>query len=354
MGAAVSIGVSKTENEIITKSVNQCKKATVSNEMFLQGITHDPAPTCKNPTFSVQQSAVVDADCFINSLQNNMADSIKNMKTTTQVGFGIAGSTSIEESKQKINAALENACGGVSATQVVNAKDIRSRACDMTFIQNANAKSKCKIDALQDAAIKTDTTSETGATGASLSSLLFGTGSSLIIWIIVIVVVLGGIGGLVYYMKKKKTDDSGDSDEGTDTTQEGGANNAFINPQSYPIIIGIVVLALIAMFISRSKLSDNTITMRDLENFQTKVTEAQCIARQIPRTRPLPPICTPRPSPCVSRPTTPQSDNLSWPNYSAYEKANGNIYPTVNLFTQEYYENPQHRTQLDDYYGLLI
>ena len=198
MGAQVSTTVSETENEIITKSVNQCKRGVASNELYLQGFTHRAAPQCKNPTFSVEQSAVVDASCFINALQDNMANTIKNLSTTAQGGFGIQGATSIDRSKQLINAQLENICGGASSQNLVSHKDIETNACDVAFVQNASSKSKCEIEALQKAAIQTDTTMETGAKGASISDLLFGSGMSLIIWAIVILVVLGGV---YYYMK---------------------------------------------------------------------------------------------------------------------------------------------------------
>lgn len=355
MGAAISTNVSRTENEIISKAVNQCKRGTASNELYLKGITHDPAPTCKNPTFSVQQSAVVDADCFINALQNNMADTIKKMQATTQAGFGIAGSTNIDEGKQKINAALTNSCGGVSATQVIDAKDITSRACDMTFIQNATAQSKCKIDALQDAALKTESNMDAGATGASLASILFGSGSSVIVWIIGLVVVLGIIGGIGYYMqsdsdsgssfskfkskikskKNKKKPNKKTDDE--DNTQEGGRGKWYENT-NYPLSILMVCMFLLSVFISQSKLTDSSkqLTPSDMLNFGNKVNELHL-------------------KEAFGRHSSTSSYNdggVEWPDYNIYERAGGNNWVDKDIFGQDYVRDPNYYKDLDSYYNV--
>lgn len=309
MGATISTSVSKTQNEIITKSVNKCKRGTASNELYLQGITHDPAPSCKNPTFSVNQSALVDADCFINALQTNMAESISKLQTTAQGGFGITGATNINEAGQKISASLENSCGGVSATQVVNAKDITSRACDMVFVQNANAKSKCKIDALQDNAIKTDNALTTDATGASLASLLFGSGSSIIIYAIAIVIILGGLGTVFYYVRKSDNDQDGGCAGGIDKRT-----------------IGLLAFMALLLYVISKYMGWNLPFTQsdDLLRFSRTYSEAQSIA-----------------------------DKNTWPAYDSYEKAGGLHDNADNLFPISFGPGIVQNESLDSYYATL-
>lgn len=328
MGASISTSVSKTQNEIITKSVNSCKKGVASNEMFLQGITHDPAPTCQNPTFSVTQSATVDADCFINALQTNMADAISKLNTTAQGGFGITGATNINEAGQKISASLETTCGGVSATQTVTAKDITSRACDMVFVQNANAKSKCKIDALQENAIKTDNALTTDATGASLGSLLFGSGSSIIVYAIAIVIILGGLGTVFYYVRKTDRDD-----------QDGGCGKTTYT--QIAVFLAFLALALIII----SKYMGWKVPVfddGDLLKFTRTYNEAQAVADihdQIDLQ--------------TNIGLQTNMAGAGWPSYVAYEKAGGLHDQGKNLFPDHYgpgFDAAKSNESLDDYY----
>jgi len=331
MGVTASTSVSKTDNQIITKSVATCKKASVSNELYLQGITQDPAPSCKNPTFMVSQSATVDADCFINALQTNMADAISKLKTGAQGGFGITAATNVNEASQKISASLETTCGGVSATQVINAKDITSRACDMVFIQNANAKSKCKIDALQDNAIKTDNALTTDATGASIGSLLFGSGSSIIVYAIAFVIIIGGLGTIAYYVSKSKKD------------QDGGCSGM---KASHKQAIGLVALVALLLYVVAKYFGWNgyeSMGSGDLLKFNRTYNEAQAVAKIHEDIRSS--MNTDTPVRIEGN-----TGDRSWPSYASYEKAGGLHDKGLNLFPTHYGTGMSHDANLDNYF----
>jgi hypothetical protein len=166
---------------------------------------------------------------------------------------------------------LENKCGGASSTNLVAIKDITTRACDMTIVQNASAKAKCKIDALQEAVVKSDTTLASTATGASLGSLLFGGGIGGIVGGIVIVLILIGI---AYYIYKKRTAATAQL-----SAQIGGVDKfSLFDKKTYPVAIILTLLILVVIFIAYSRTPDTQLTVIDLTNFQSKLSEAKKIA----------------------------------------------------------------------------
>lgn len=246
MGASISTATTEATSSVITESVNQCKKGAVSNEIYLQGITHNPSPSCVNPTFDVSQSAAVDADCFINALQNNLVSNVSKLSNEAQAGIGVALTNSSSINKQALDTKLENLCGGASTSNIISAKDINSRACNMTFVQNATAKAKCKIDALQDAVVKSDIDQQTKATGASLAGLLFGGGVGGAVIMIVVVIIIGVV---AWYVWKKYRGQSGGA---TFTT------NDLYDEKNYPTIIILSFLILVAIILTAQKKSKVT------------------------------------------------------------------------------------------------
>lgn len=267
MGASVSSNVSEATSSVITSSVNKCKKGVASNELYLSGITHDPSPGCTTSSFNVNQSALVDADCFINSLQNNLVENVSKLTADAQAGIGVAVTNNTSVNKQNLESRLENICSGASSTNMVAAKDITSRACNMAFVQGASAKTKCKIDAIQDAVVKTETALASTATGASLGSLLFGGGVGGIVGGIVIVLIL--IAAAYAYYKYK----SGG------IRQMGGVDNfSLFDKKTYPVAIILTLLILVVVFVAYSRTTDTQLTVVDLTNFQSKLSEAKKIA----------------------------------------------------------------------------
>lgn len=267
MGAGISSNVSEATSSVITSSVNKCKKGVASNELYLSGITHDPSPGCKTSSFNVNQSALVDADCFINSLQNNLVENVSKLTADAQAGIGVAVANNSSINKQNLESRLENICSGASSTNMVAAKDITSHSCDMTFVQNASAKTKCKIDAIQDAVVKTETVLASTATGASLGSLLFGGGIGGAVGGIVIVLIL--IAAAYAYYKYR----SGGM------KQMGGVDNfSLSDKKTYPVAIILTLLILVAVFVAYSRTNDTQLTVVDLTNFQSKLSEAKKIA----------------------------------------------------------------------------
>lgn len=337
MGASVSTSSVTSENNIITKSTNSCGKTVASNVLNISGIKWNPPQYCgKESKFTVDQVAKVDADCFINSLQENLADSVAKLNAQAQTGLGVAVSTNVSDIKQSITSIVENECKGASSTNVVAAKDIESTGCQMQFFQNATAKSKCKIDALQKMAIKSDTTADTTAAGANLGSLLFGSWGGIGLTSLIVLIVVGIIGYYLWSRSQNKAVEEADADteeDATDSEQKGGN---FFNKKNYSITIIMILLVLVVVFVAFSNTSNNQLTVIDLANFQNKVAEAKQIAK-------LDTISD----------TRSDIDSVAYPNYDSYIRQSINPIPS-NLMTQPYMSGPIYYDSLRTYYEPLI
>ena len=368
MGASVSSNVSQTDNQTITNSVNQCNKGVASNTLFIQGFKHDPLPSCQNPSFNVNQSASVDATCFINAMQDGMAQSLTNLNANTTAGFGLSGSSNVNDSKQKIVQNLQNICGGASSTQLVAAKDIETKACNVVFVQNATAQTACQISALQDATIQTDSTLQAQSAGASLASFIFGSnlGISMMMLIAIIVVVGGGYLIFKNYGSGAQPEEAVETPEiepeenETDETKSLGGKlfGGFgeFNSENYSMLIIIIILFMAVIFIAFSRSSNNKITMSDFGNFQNKISQAKKIAgleqsdqsEQSDDSYLSEPL---RPNPI--RPKYTYWTDEEYPQYSWYERQTVSPIPT-NLFPISYTTKTMHHNTLDSYYRPLI
>lgn len=331
MGASVSTATSATTNDIITTSVNQCPKTSASNQLSVNNLTIPPNPACgtgTNPaqTLNIAQAAAVDAQCYITALQNNTASTIATLNANAQAGLGIAVSTDVASINNNLKANIQNTCKNVSTSNAISINDSLIAACTTTIAQNANANSMCQINALQTTAIQAQTSATSTATGASLSSLL-GIGISSTIIIIIIIVVI------YYFWSSKKS--SSNSDEGDDDESRGGAGSDFFNKKNYSITIIMILLILVVVFVAFSTTSSSKLTMPDLANFQSKVAEANKIAK-------------------LDESSETKSDDRSYPNYDSYIRQTINPIPQ-NIFTQPYMTNNQsYYNNLNAYYEPLI
>lgn len=375
MGVGVSTNVSEATSSVLTTSVNKCKKGAASNELYLSGVTHDPSPGCKTSSFNISQSAVVDADCFINALQNNLVENVSKLTADAQAGIGVAVANNTSVNKQELNTKLENICAGASSTNMVSAKDITSHACDMTFVQNASAKTKCKIDALQDAVVKSETALASTATGASLGSLLFGGGIGGAVGGIVIVLLLvaaayayyryktGGVSAVSDIIRPRYRRPAPVIDEQTDASpdaqdeQVGGDFNLF-NKKNYPVVIIITLLILVGIFMAYSRTPNAQLTASDLDNFQSKLFEAKKIANLETSTS------TSTVSDIVNEQILPPYQNYRSSivhNYESDQVQKQNLLPVQmvyqnpsDIFEQPYMIGPVYYNDLDSYYNPLI
>ena len=377
MGASVSSNVSQTDNQTITNSVNQCNKGVASNTLFIQGFKHDPLPSCQNPSFNVNQSASVDATCFINAMQDGMAQSLTNLNANTTAGFGLSGSSNVNDSKQKIVQNLQNICGGASSTQLVAAKDIETKACNVVFVQNATAQTACQISALQDATIQTDSTLQAQSAGASLASFIFGSNLGISMMMLIAIIVVVGGGYLIFKNYGSGTEEpvnenEGDGDEnlGTDSDVSesiektdkskslggklfGGFGE--FNSENYSMLIIIIILFMAVIFIAFSRSSNNKITMSDFGNFQNKISQAKKIAglEQSDQSEQSDDSYLSEPLHSPIRPKYTYWTDEEYPQYSWYERQTVSPIPT-NLFPISYTTKTMHHNTLDSYYRPLI
>ena len=181
MGSASS-QVSTTSQTVVDKVFDQCSAPLSANQLTLSNVNFNPNPLlCKgqNTDFDIEQKAAVNAQCFIDASQTGLAQALATQDAKAQQGLGFAVSTNENENSQNISSYLTNACTGASATNTANLTNINVSSCNYHNIQSTDAKSACKINAIQDIANKIDANQTAASTGLTLASLFTGYGNTL-------------------------------------------------------------------------------------------------------------------------------------------------------------------------------
>lgn len=200
MGVSFAGNKTHIENNMLSKAYNSCPNIGTTNIIDIDGVTFDPPANCNPPpNFEIGQTATVDANCVLTSLQKSAAPVVVNLDANAQAGLGFSFSTNISDVTNNINQITKNTCANVSSTNSASIKDTTIKACKFRAIQNATQNVSCQINSTQ------DMISKIAASSSASSKGLFGGSSSstLIIIIVVILLLLGGGVGFYLYKKNK-------------------------------------------------------------------------------------------------------------------------------------------------------
>jgi hypothetical protein len=203
MGAQASTNKVKTSVEINNEAINKCGSTTVTNAILLKKAKITCPKDCKgNCKFSINQGAAVDATCLIQAHQDALSETIAAMDAKTKTGLGFGASTNVSDMRKELNNKIQSECGGASSTQKIDASEMQLEMCDVTFAQNATAKSKCELGALQAMRDKTETLAKATTEGLdpaefmkAYASMILGVVAIVVVIIIVIIVVMFSGGG---------------------------------------------------------------------------------------------------------------------------------------------------------------
>ena len=309
MGASVSTNKSSIENNMLQSAYNSCGTVGSYNVTDLSGIQFLPPPECgSNSSFTIGQTATVDAKCLLTSLQKSAANVATKLSAQAQAGLGFAVSTNISDTVNNISQYSKNKCSNVSASNQASIKDTIIKACTFRVVQNANANQSCQINATQDAISNIATNEAANAKGASIWSLLFGSGGYGKIILIMILVIAIAVAALIlvkhFTGKKGKKSTSGKHKTGkhkhksssikitdldSDLGQTGGLMslfNSMNDPQafmnnlkknnSYTILVIVIIVILVIFLYNLFKNKDNKLTENDIQNiYQTINQEPQ-------------------------------------------------------------------------------
>lgn len=190
MGAQASTNKVKTRVELNNEAINKCGSTTVTNAILLKKAKITCPKDCKgNCKFSINQGAAIDASCLINSSQASMAETLASMDAGTKAGLGFSASTNVSDMQKEINNKITNECGGASSTQKIDASEMQLEMCDVTFAQNATAKSKCQLGAIQDIRDKAETATKASSEGVDPTKILSAY-SNMIIGIVAVIILI--------------------------------------------------------------------------------------------------------------------------------------------------------------------
>lgn len=284
MGLAESVTTQQVVTDISTTAINSCPSSQASNYFSANNITYTCPDGCppEDCVFEVDQTATVDAACYITALQQTAAQQLSNVSQDTKSAIGLNLSYTATDIQTQLSNTVINECGDVPNTVnnqvVLTNADIN--ACGMFIIQNATDNQICQINATQDIInnVTNEILSETQ--GSSLTQLLFGSGLTsvfiilgILIFIFIVIAVILIVVVLVKKSKKKPDNSNensftsgidddinfgGKADSADNETSTNGRRNKSI----YILVgLGIVLLAAVLYYSTRNekKITDNEI-----------------------------------------------------------------------------------------------
>jgi hypothetical protein len=254
MGPAVSVNRTRVNNDFSSSVYAGCAIPNAVNVTNLEDITYTQPAHCppSSKGLHIEQNAVLDAQCVINTLQKQLAETISKMESNAQAALGFAVSTNVNDIQNQISQKLTTKCEAASATNKVEIKGADVTACQLVVIQNATARMACQLDALQDLVNRVESEQKAESSGTSFFGLIFGSTGGIIVTIaIVIIIIIIIIIVITKYSKK---------------FQKGG----FLNYQKFHgnlilcAITLLVILLMINIYQSRLKSHANSILFRQM------------------------------------------------------------------------------------------
>lgn len=151
VNAKQSRTVSEMQDEISTKLSSECKPASCTNSSTGAIKIGYVGSGCD---FKATQTCKADANCIISNALDVVAKQIKADKVTGDIGEGngmvdISKTDNITSIKKKLSTAVDNVCGGASASNYSN-RPVDISVCEGKFdmSQMGDAKSSCAINSL--------------------------------------------------------------------------------------------------------------------------------------------------------------------------------------------------------------
>ncbi|XWV24861.1 hypothetical protein QJ856_gp0922 [Tupanvirus deep ocean] len=376
MGASASVTQQEVQNTMITNATNSCGAANASNVINISGVDYSQPPGCPaNSGFNINQAASVDANCLIQQMINQAADTTYNLNTSTKAGLGFSVSDTQSDINNTYTTNINNSCDGLNDTNYLNMNDVKIQACNFVVTQNATAKSQCQINSAQNQIAHVAGAVTTNTQGGSLFGDLFGNFSfGKVIVVLVVLVVVFGIGYWLFSRSRKNKNKTGsnvdmdDMGSDEDLSQDGGFLNLFIDSGSinakiqrnkpYIILIIVVLLVLVVFIVNRSGTPEKQITENDVNNLSQTINEAQKIAGLAPSqpSRPQTPqeivVYQQLPSQRLQSPQL-QSPQIYSPHLSDTRYSESPI-QSENNFYQIGYNYAGEENTLDDFYKPLL
>jgi hypothetical protein len=202
MGASGSSTSSTTNNDIMTKAINGCGSITASNSANFKNVTVSPPEWCgPSATFTVEQGAVVDANCVIDAASKALVDNIVNGSADAKAGLGFSGSSTRQNISSDVKHIMESKCTDIKNINDIRLQNFVIKACNARIVQAANAQSLCQLKALQDLSVETSSTAGSTSSGWDPLSFLNNT-TALIICAVISCIVLG-IFVVIAYLRSK-------------------------------------------------------------------------------------------------------------------------------------------------------
>ena len=303
MGISGSTTVQGIDTNIYTTAANDCSTVSSENYFTMTNSTYYPPPGCPadQSSFNVDQTSVVNADCFIENMQQIAAQQTYNLSNDTKSQLGISVSATATMIQNTFSETVNNECTGESTTNSVTLDNDTINACGFYVIQNASSYQQCQINSTQK--IIGDMTQDVVNTtsGSSVAGLLFGSGwTSILIWagLVFLIIAIVVIGIIIYFMlKKKKVKDTsniytsemnaiGDTDDFV-SGYKGG--NGVTKKKSTIILVILAIIVVIALLYGMTKNNTKKIVDEEIKQLKKDITVTKKLANISPMNTPTSP-----------------------------------------------------------------
>src|SRR5271165_90236 len=130
MGASVSVASSTAQTDLMTQAINTCPSVSSSNTANLGKVVISPPANCPGgSSFTLSQSASVDANCVISGVQNTASTENLLANANAVAGIGLSASDSSQTINTKVQNFINNNCGSALASNTLNIPQITISAC---------------------------------------------------------------------------------------------------------------------------------------------------------------------------------------------------------------------------------
>lgn len=211
MGTNISTVADEEYNNITQSALNACPNVNQNNTIDMSGVNFDPPSGCPDSSVTIDQQAVITADCAISSLQAAIATAALSLSVDNRGGLGFNIGTTVAETQNNISSITTNTCADQNQTNVISLTDVNFGQCNVSIIQSATDYDTCQINATQN--MVASVAHQLAVQNQGFLGGLFGSTAAIIAAIIIVVLLLLGIGFGAWYLLKGK---GGAGESGTD------------------------------------------------------------------------------------------------------------------------------------------
>ena len=182
MGVATSNIKTSTITNVTDEAIAKCPHVSASGTMDLARIKFTAPADCPDGSnFTINQNATVNGECVLSNLQSLVSTHLLEAGAQAQTGLGLAVANTQQDVQTNLVNKINQECGNITASTDGKLYDLNLNVCNFAYVQNVDAVSKCKLNAIQNMANTLSQKAGSESTGATIPSITGLTGASTVL-----------------------------------------------------------------------------------------------------------------------------------------------------------------------------